>query len=165
MAKHTGFNSNIWYILSLEIRVLTAAIWVCMAFWGHFQNVGCRKWRKAQNRIFCNSTSNWYRFALFPCRYMFWGVIQFNSLRPSDTIWWQIYVNIGSSNDLLPDGTKPLPQPMLTSSEGSSGVLVRSISYELLKNQIHEVSLKIALLKSFPFLPGPNELIYYGRYN
>ena len=32
--------------------------------------------------------------------------------------WWQmateIWVNIGSGNGLLPDGTKPLPEPMLT---------------------------------------------------
>ena len=33
-----------------------------------------------------------------------------NSLRPSDAIW----INIGSGNGLLPDGTKPLPEPMLT---------------------------------------------------
>ena len=26
----------------------------------------------------------------------------------------QIYVNIGSGNGLLPDGTKPLPEPVLT---------------------------------------------------
>ena len=25
-----------------------------------------------------------------------------------------IYVNIGSGNGLLPDGTKPLPEPMVT---------------------------------------------------
>ena len=37
-----------------------------------------------------------------------------NSLRPSDAIWRQIWVNIGSGNGLLPDGTKPLPKPMLT---------------------------------------------------
>ena len=33
-----------------------------------------------------------------------------NSLWPSDAI----YVNIGSGNGLLPDSTKPLPDPMLT---------------------------------------------------
>ena len=39
----------------------------------------------------------------------------FNSLWPSDAIWRQeIWVNIGSGNGLLPDGTKPLPEPMLT---------------------------------------------------
>ena len=32
-----------------------------------------------------------------------------NSLRSSDAIWQQIWVNIGSGNGLLPDGTKPLP--------------------------------------------------------
>ena len=37
-----------------------------------------------------------------------------NSLWPCDTIWRQICVNIGSGNGLLPDGTKPLPEPMLT---------------------------------------------------
>ena len=26
----------------------------------------------------------------------------------------EIWVNIGSGNGLLPDGTKPLPEPMLT---------------------------------------------------
>ena len=42
------------------------------------------------------------------------NVSSVNSLRPSDAIWWQIWVNIGSGNGLLPDGTKPLPEPMLT---------------------------------------------------
>ena len=38
-----------------------------------------------------------------------------NSLGPSDTMWRQeIWVTIGSGNGLLPDGIKPLPEPMLT---------------------------------------------------
>ena len=38
-----------------------------------------------------------------------------NSLGPSDAKWReQIWVNIGSGNGLLPDGTKPLPEPMLS---------------------------------------------------
>ena len=38
-----------------------------------------------------------------------------NSLWPSDAIWRQeIWVTIGSGNGLLPDGTKPSPEPMLT---------------------------------------------------
>ena len=40
--------------------------------------------------------------------------LKINSLRPSGVIWRQIWVNIGSGNGLLPDGTKPLPEPMLT---------------------------------------------------
>ena len=31
-------------------------------------------------------------------------LIYINSLRPSDTIWWQIWVNIGSGNGLVPNG-------------------------------------------------------------
>ena len=46
----------------------------------------------------------------------------FNSLGPSDAIWWQeIWVNTGSGNGLLPDGTKPLPEPMLTNDQ--SGIV------------------------------------------
>ena len=44
---------------------------------------------------------------------LFW----FNSLWPSDPIWWQIWVNTGSSNGLLPNSTKPLPEPMLTNHQ------------------------------------------------
>ena len=40
-----------------------------------------------------------------------------NSVWPSDTIWWQVWVSIGSGNGLLPDGTKPLPEPMLTNDQ------------------------------------------------
>ena len=29
----------------------------------------------------------------------------------------EIWVNIGSGNGLLPDGTKPLPEPMLTGGQ------------------------------------------------
>ena len=32
----------------------------------------------------------------------------------------EIWVNIGSGNGLLPDGTKPLPEPMLTDHQWSS---------------------------------------------
>ena len=48
-----------------------------------------------------------------------WFRQTFNSLWPSDAIWRQILVNIGSGNGLLPDGTKPLPEPMLTDHQWS----------------------------------------------
>ena len=39
---------------------------------------------------------------------------KFNSLWPSDAILWKkIWVNISSGNGLLPDSTKPLPEPIL----------------------------------------------------
>ena len=46
-------------------------------------------------------------------------ILLFNSWWPSDAIWRQIWVNIGSGNGLLPDGTKPLPEPMLTDHQWS----------------------------------------------
>ena len=46
----------------------------------------------------------------------------FNSLWPSDAIWWHrsVNINISSGNGLLPDGTKPLPEPMLTHHQRGS---------------------------------------------
>ena len=38
----------------------------------------------------------------------------FNCLWPSDAMATWIWVNIGPGNGLLPDGTEPLPEPMLT---------------------------------------------------
>ena len=41
----------------------------------------------------------------------------------------EIWVNIGSGNGLLPDGTKPLPEPNVDiSSVRSSGIRLRAIS-------------------------------------
>ena len=37
-----------------------------------------------------------------------------NPLWPSDSIWLDNSVNIGCGNGMLPDGTKPLLEPMLT---------------------------------------------------
>ena len=42
-----------------------------------------------------------------------------NSLWPSDNIWQsEILVNTGSGNGLLPDSTKPSPEPILTNQWG-----------------------------------------------
>ena len=46
--------------------------------------------------------------------------VSLNSLWPSDAIWREIWVNIGSGNGLLPNGTKPLPEPMLTYNQWDS---------------------------------------------
>ena len=40
---------------------------------------------------------------------LLWNYPQMNVNGP---VWW--YVSIGSGNGLVPDGTKPLPEPMLT---------------------------------------------------
>ena len=45
-----------------------------------------------------------------------------NPLPPNDVIWQQISwsVNNGLDNGMLPDGTKPLPEPMLTQDPSQS---------------------------------------------
>ena len=69
----------------------------------------------------------------------------------------EITVNIGSGDGLLSDGTKPLPEPMLSSIE----VLwhtPKAISQEMLKVSILDMSLEITSLRLWPYLPGANEL-------
>ena len=71
-----------------------------------------------------------------------------------------IWVNIGSSNGLLPDGTKPLPEPMLTYHQWSFVVFTlqqftASAWHEI---SVHGMSLKIIILKLRPHPPGANEL-------
>ena len=73
----------------------------------------------------------------------------------------QIWVNIGSGNDLLPDGTKPLPEPMLTHLQISPmtfiwrHIIIRSLDVKI---PINKTRLKIVLLKLIPDLAGTNEL-------
>ena len=76
------------------------------------------------------------------------------------------------------DGAKPLSEAMMVSLQKHiwatrpqwvnntyslilSGILPRTIAYDLHKTQINEVSLKTTLLKSLPRLPGTNELIFF----
>ena len=71
----------------------------------------------------------------------------------------QIGVNIGSGNGLLPDGTKPLPEPMLTLRWlKSCGIHPKSITQEMLKTFILGMSFKIINLSSQLHLPGTSEL-------
>ena len=59
----------------------------------------------------------------------------------------QIWVNIGSSNALLPDGSKPLPKPVLTYQWGFVGIHLKAISKEMLRISIIEMSLKSTNIK------------------
>ena len=85
----------------------------------------------------------------------------------------QLWINIGLRNGLLPDGTKPLPKPLLNSYiwlVKCSGIHVRSILEQVIKLLFCAKSLKITRLKSLPHLPGANELTIvenntsYGMY-
>ena len=55
----------------------------------------------------------------------------------------EIWVNIGSGNDLLPDGTKPLPEPIVTDLHFmSSDIHRRNISQEMYQPSITKIRLK-----------------------
>ena len=72
----------------------------------------------------------------------------------------KILVNIGSGNGLVPDGTKPLPEPMLTYHHASgiypSGPLVHHKSYVYLNTQDMKPQIVFAIykFKSQLHLPG-----------
>ena len=73
----------------------------------------------------------------------------------------EIWVNIGSGNGLLPDGTKPLPELMLTDHQWSP---VTFILGQFHKRCLNHQSLKSVLklhLKFHSNFPGANELMFY----
>ena len=70
----------------------------------------------------------------------------------------EILVNTGSGNGLLPDGTKPLPEPMLTSHQQDPLAFIPRLY--LLNISIHTLYLKFI---SQPRLLGDNELKLYNQ--
>ena len=73
----------------------------------------------------------------------------------------QIWVNIGSGNGFLPDGTKPLPDPIMPmlSLVRPSDFHLRSISREIPQPLIPKFRLKICCLKFQSNLSRVSELI------
>ena len=73
----------------------------------------------------------------------------------------EIWVNIGSGNGLLPDGTKPLPEPMLTDHQWSpvTFIIIMAISQEMPQPSTTKIHLKITHLKYHSNFPGANELM------
>ena len=72
----------------------------------------------------------------------------------------QNLVNIGSGNDLLPDGNKPLPKPNVDwSSAMSCGIQRKANLQEILQISILDMSLKTAFSRLQLNLQGANELI------
>ena len=70
-----------------------------------------------------------------------------------------IYVNIGSGNGLLPDGTKNNWTIVDLSTLRSSDVHLRAISFEISQPWVTKISLKIISLRFYRKLPGANELM------
>ena len=74
----------------------------------------------------------------------------------------EIWVNLGSDNGLLPDGTKPLPEPMLTDDQWSPhDIHIRAISQEMPQPSITEICLKITYLNFHSDFPGASELMSF----
>ena len=70
-----------------------------------------------------------------------------------------IWVDIGSGNGLLLDGTKSPPEPMLNSHYwGFYSIHMRAISHSVPQLLLCIMSLNIILLKLLPYLPRANEL-------
>ena len=75
----------------------------------------------------------------------------------------EIWVNLDSGNGLLPDDTKPLPEPMLTDHQwNSSDIHIRAISQEMPQPLITKIRLKMAYryLNFNSNFSGANELIH-----
>ena len=70
----------------------------------------------------------------------------------------EIWVNIGSGNALLPDGTKPLPEPMLIYINGVLWHSPENNFSKVLITCISNMCLEITHLKLLPQIPGTNEL-------
>ena len=66
------------------------------------------------------------------------------------------FVDIDSGNGLLPDGTKPLPETMLTyHHKGPEGIIIR------FEDTIRENKTENFISKSYPDLPETNELTHF----
>ena len=86
-------------------------------------------------------------------------VINFNFINswwPRDSIMWnRSGSTLISGNGLLPDGTKPIPEPMLTNHQW----ILLAISREILKTSLLDIILKMTNLRKIPKLPGAIELM------
>ena len=75
----------------------------------------------------------------------------------------ETWVNIGSGNGLLPDGTKPLLEPMLTYHQKGLVAFIWGQFHEIPQPPFIKVSLKITYLKLNWNLPGVSELSEVSR--
>ena len=70
-----------------------------------------------------------------------------------------IWVNIGSGNGLLPDSTKPLPEPMLTYHQwGPMKITWGKFHKRYFRHKSLKIAWKLRYLKFHANLPGANEL-------
>ena len=70
----------------------------------------------------------------------------------------EVWVIFDSGNGLLPGGTKPLPEPMLTDHQWSPVTCILGKFYEILYPSITKSCLKVTYLKFHSNFPRVNEL-------
>ena len=58
-------------------------------------------------------------------------------------------VNIGSGKGLVPDGTKPIPEPIYTPSLKFCGICLRAVPYGMLQD-VDEKKYKLGLMPNLP---------------
>ena len=81
-------------------------------------------------------------------------VERINPLAPSEAIWHhRNWVNTGSGNGMMPDGTKPLPKPMLTSLITYHDIHLKAIFQVMLKISVTKICLKFINLKVQSYFP------------
>ena len=73
-----------------------------------------------------------------------------------------IWIKIGSGNGLLPEGSKPLPKPVLTYHQRCALAFTWEQFYKKSSQTEHVTVMcsEIILLKLLPHFPGTNELTY-----
>ena len=70
------------------------------------------------------------------------------------------WVNIGSGNGLLPDGTKPLPEPVDLSLVRNIDINLRAISPKVHSRSNSEIALKTIYPQFYLNFPGADGLFY-----
>ena len=108
------------------------------------------------------------------CQSITWTSNDWSSFEPSGVQFYEIQsfliffirfhrnFNTGTGNSLVTDGTKPIPEPMLQfppTGLGLCGIQLRSISQQVLKTSIAEVTSKVTLLKLQPHFPMANKVV------
>ena len=83
----------------------------------------------------------------------------FNSLWPSYALGQHNWVSTGSGDGMLPDDTKPLPEPVLTSSVTSIAIHLRANFTRNTCHQSPKLASKLLIWNFTETSPGTNEFI------
>ena len=105
LLEQSGQKGDIFlvFLKMVVISLIPQGAWITMKF--PYWLIGPWKiWLQSQMSKFQTHFNDKY------LKYFLWNCYQVNATTPQ----WSTLVNIGSGNDLVPSGNKPLPGPMLT---------------------------------------------------